>query len=73
MNDIILAADPEFYWKKPLKTEEKGLTARPSKLVCYLNMAGAKIQWTKNGSPIVVSIFKADHIQALGFISYYIK
>lgn len=53
-----------------MKTEEKGLTARPSKLVCYLNMAGAKIQWTKNGSPIVVSIFLK---KALGFVFYYIK
>jgi hypothetical protein len=54
-NIIISAADPEYFWKKPLKAEEKGLTARTVKLTCHLNMAGAKLKWLKNGIAVNVS------------------
>lgn len=46
------AADPEYFFKKPLKEKEKGLTARSVKLTCFLNTAGAKTRWLKNGTPL---------------------
>jgi hypothetical protein len=48
------AADPEFYFKRLLKEQEKGLTARPLKLTVHLNQAGAKTRWLKNGNPMTV-------------------
>lgn len=53
----VKAADPEYYFKKFLKDKEKGLTARPLKLVCNLNVPNAPLKatkWLKNGSPIQV-------------------
>ena len=53
----VKAADPEYYFKKFLKEKEKGLTARPLKLICNLNVANAPLKatrWLKNGSPIQV-------------------
>lgn len=53
----VRAADPEYCFKKFLKEKEKGLTARPLKLICNLNVADAPLKatrWLKNGSPIQV-------------------
>ena len=54
------AADPEYYFKKMLKEQEKGLTARTTKLTVQLNTAGAKLRWLKNGSPMSVSWLKTN-------------
>ena len=54
----VKAADPEYYFKKFLKEKEKGLTARPLKLICHLNVPNAPLKvtkWLKNGSPLQVS------------------
>merc|ERR1719361_3181605 len=51
----VKAADPEYYFKKFLKEKEKGLTARPLKLICHLNVPNAPLKvtkWLKNGSPL---------------------
>lgn len=53
----VKAADPEYCFKKFLKDKEKGLTARPLKLVAHLNVADAPLKatkWLKNGSPLQV-------------------
>ena len=53
----VKAADPEYYFKKFLKEKEKGLTARPLKLICHLNVGNAPLKvtkWLKNGSPLQV-------------------
>ena len=44
--------------KKFLKEKEKGLTARPLKLICHLNVGNAPLKvtkWLKNGGPLQVS------------------
>ena len=59
----VRAADPEYYFKKFLKEKEKGLTARPLKLICNLNVADAPLKatrWLKNGSPIQVSSYQSE-------------
>ncbi|XP_023324296.1 twitchin isoform X2 [Eurytemora carolleeae] len=48
----VKAADPEYCFKKFLKDQEKGLTARSLKLTCHLNTPGARTRWLKNGSPM---------------------
>ncbi len=50
-------ADPEYYFAKKFKETINGYTNRTVKLVCNLNMEGAKIKWYKDGKVISVRGF----------------
>jgi len=71
----VKAADPEFFFKKMLKEKEKGLTARPLKLICHMNTIApypAKTRWLKNGTafnfPADGRISRVDKAEKLALV-----
>jgi len=47
-------ADPEYFFAKKFKEEMSGYTNRRVKIICHLNVEGARIKWYKDGKVISV-------------------